>query len=79
MLSSSLEQPPGATHQPSHLLMHASGWDAFQTRLCTCVMSNARELVVEWSVPPTCATILCLHPQVAPRTHMVTLKQEVCG
>ena len=70
MLSSSLEQPSGAVHEPSHLLMHASGWDAFQTPLCTCVTRNIRELMVEWSVPPTCATMLCLHHQVAPQeTH----------
>lgn len=68
MMSSSLKQPSGATRGLTHLLMHASGWDAFQTPLCTCVTNHTREIgdgaerISFQLVPPCSAFISTLSP-----------------
>lgn len=59
------QQPSAAAREPAHLWRHASWLEACQTPLCHMQCQGH-----EWSrdnILPTCATMLCLHPQVTPR------------
>lgn len=62
---SNSQQPSAAAREPAHLWRHASRLEACQTPLCHRQCQGHA-----WSrdnILPTRATVLCLHPQVAPR------------